>query len=235
MEARPADLVLVDEGDLQARAGRPGTPRYSRRCPRRARRDRNHWTSRRPWVRVPRGCLCRGRRGTWTAGRSGGWVIAVDGTRGVEAPATDGRPGGERGPGARLAASGDRPDAGAQSMDPAILQTAGPDPRRLPRRIDPDGRPRGPAVRRPGSADDRLRADRRHQRASRARPEVGGVRGPRRPAQGRRAGPAGPLRDRRRPARRGPVRRGRGGRRHLVGLRRVPQRPRGGTGSGRCS
>ena len=54
VEARAADLVLVDEGDLQARAGPPGRPPCSRRCRRRGRRGRTSWTSRRPWAGSPR-------------------------------------------------------------------------------------------------------------------------------------------------------------------------------------
>ena len=117
-------------------------------------------------------------------------------------------------------------------LDPAIvLRTAGPDAGRLPRRLDPGRRPRGSAAR------------------------AGRTRGRSAPV-----GPAGPTRcghsgrkwaavvvigdllkgalpvllaryRHRRPARRGPVRRGRGGRRDLVGLRGF--RSGRGVGTGR--
>ena len=51
VEARAADLGLVDEGDLEARAGLRGMRRCSRRSRRRGRRDRSRWRSRRPSVR----------------------------------------------------------------------------------------------------------------------------------------------------------------------------------------
>ena len=74
VEARAADLVLVDERDLQAELARRGRPRHTRPCPHRARRDRSHWTSRRPWVRVPREASARvpsiERRGAARAGGS---------------------------------------------------------------------------------------------------------------------------------------------------------------------
>ena len=57
----------------------------------------------------------------------------------------------------------------------------------------PVGRPGRAGGGRHGSADDRLRADRRDQRAAGARSAMGGRRRGRRPAQGRPAGPAGAL------------------------------------------
>ena len=94
MEARAADLVLVDEGHLAARAAPHGRPRCSRRCPRRARRDRSRWRSRRPWVRKPRGArraaAAHGRRGIERAGGSSRPMVRA----GSESPATE-RAGGE--------------------------------------------------------------------------------------------------------------------------------------------
>ena len=110
----------------------------------------------------------------------------------------------------------------------------GPGAHRLPRGIDPGRRAGRAPGGRHGPADDRLGTDRRDQCLAGARTALGGGRRGRRPAEGRIARAARPVRDRR-SARRGPVRRGCRGRRDLVGLRRVPERTRAsGRASGRC-
>ena len=174
-----------------------------------------------------------------STGRTVGRIMEVDGTRAVERPATEGTAG-------RGAWSVPDPvlDSGLRAPAPSNRSLDGsgdppprrPDGRGVPHRLDPDGRPGGPVLRRPGPADHRLRADRRHQHASRARPRLGRARRRGRPAQGHHPGPAGEVRHRRRPARGGPVRRRGRGRGHLVGLRRVPERPRRrDRGRARCS
>jgi hypothetical protein len=91
-EARAADLVLVDEGDLEAQLGRPEGGRVAARAG--AEDDEVEVVGRADGHGQAVSERVRESPGRWASmrarkARRGGWIIAIDGTRGVPRGATE--------------------------------------------------------------------------------------------------------------------------------------------------